>query len=115
VLQQALQKVNGNAEDTAGFLKALYATDVQTATGQESLEPSIHDIMRSYYIAKIVKKGSGYGSELLQTYNKVSDFWDRKPDDLKAFPYGKLKDKWVGMTKEQLAGQHGVTEAAPSS
>lgn len=115
ILTQALQKVNGNAEDTPNFLKALYAVDAQTPTGEVSLEPTIHDITRSIYIAKIAKKGNGYGEDLLQTYNKVSDFWDRKPDDLRAFPYGKLKDKWVGMTKDQLAAQHGVTEGAPSS
>jgi branched-chain amino acid transport system substrate-binding protein len=110
ILRAALEKINGNAEDTQAFLKALYATDVLTATGQVKLEPTTHDVVRSYYIARIAKKGNNYGYDLLTEYKEVSQFWDRKPDDLKAFPYGKLKDKWVGMTKDQLAQQHGLTE-----
>lgn len=115
ILTQALQKVNGNGEDTPNFLKALYATDVQTPTGEVKLEPSIHDIDRPLYIAKIVKQGDGVSSQLLQTYNNVSDFWDRKPDDLRAFQYGKFKDHWVGMTKDKLASIHGLTETPPAS
>ena len=115
ILTQALQKVNGNGEDTASFLKALYATNVETPTGNVKLDPSIHDIVRPIYIAKIVKQGNGVRSELLTTYNNVSDFWDRKPDDLRAFEYGKMKDKWVGMTKDKLASLHGLTETPPAS
>jgi len=45
----------------------------------------------------------GYGQKVLDTIQGSSRAWDRGPEDLAKFPFGKLKGKWVGMTKEQLA------------
>jgi len=116
ILEGALGKVGGKAEDTQPFLQAVYGVDVKTAAGEVKLDPDTHDIVRSYYITKVAKRsGGGYGYDVLATYNNVSQFWDRKPDDLKAFPYGKLKDQWTTMTKDKLASIHGLTQPVPSS
>jgi hypothetical protein len=42
------------------------------------------------------------GLKLLQTYNDVGKYWDRTPEGLAKFPFGKMKNKWVGMTNEKL-------------
>ncbi len=112
ILESALQKAGGKVEDNPSFLQAVYSVDVQTAGGEIKLDPSSHDVVRSYYITKVAKRSNGtYGYDVMATYNNVSQFWDRKPDDLRAFPYGKLKDQWTSMTKDKLASIHGLTQA----
>jgi len=116
ILEPAFQKVNGNIENGQAFLNALYGTDAQTAMGEIKLDPSTHDVVRDYYITKIAKRSNGrYGYDVVDTYHNVSQFWDRTPADLKAFPYGKEKGKWVGMTKDQLTQLHGITTTPAAS
>ena len=108
VLEAALKQVNGNIEDTQKFLNAVYATNFDSAMGPMRLDEN-HDIVRNVYAYRVVKQGSGMGQELLQTYKDVSDSWDRTRAQVDQFPAGKLKDQWVGMTKEKLKGVAGCT------
>ena len=39
---------------------------------------------------------------MITAYKGVSAFWDRTEDQLKSFPYGQMKGKWVGMTKDKV-------------
>jgi len=54
------------------------------------------------YVYQIVKDGAGFGQKLLTTYEAVSRNWDRSPAEIDKFPFGKMKNKWVGMTKDKL-------------
>ncbi|HEX6510697.1 MAG TPA: ABC transporter substrate-binding protein, partial [Chloroflexota bacterium] len=101
ILEAALKKVNGNIEDTQAFMNAIYQTSFDSAMGPIKLDDT-HDVVRNIYIYRVVKQGSTYGQELVQTYQDVSDTWDRTQQQVDQFPAGQLKDKWVGMTKEKL-------------
>ncbi len=101
VLAAALTKVNGRIEDKDGFLKALYTTDLRTPKGPVKLDQD-HDVIENAYLWRIDMKGNAPVHTLLKTYPDVSRGWGRTPEELARFPYGKLKDKWVGMTKDRL-------------
>jgi branched-chain amino acid transport system substrate-binding protein len=101
VLVAAIKNVNGNLTDKQKFLQALYDTNVQTPRGPIKLDQD-HDVIANAYVWQVEKSGQGYSQKLLKTYDSLSRGWDRTADELAKFPYGKLKDKWVGMTKPQL-------------
>jgi len=101
ILQAALEKVNGNIENTDSFLQALYALDVKVPKGEVKLDPG-HDIAQNYYVYKIVKDGNNYTQQVVDTYKDVSQYYDIKADEMRRFPFGQLKGKWVGMTKDKL-------------
>jgi branched-chain amino acid transport system substrate-binding protein len=101
ILQAALEKVNGGIENTDAFLQALYATDMTIPKGPVKLD-SNHDVVENIYIYQIEKQGDRYGQKLLDTYTGVSSAWDRSPEEVSTFPFGKLSGQWVGMTKEKL-------------
>jgi len=104
VLEAALNKVNGNIEQTQQFLEALYATDLEIAKGSVKLD-KYHDTIENGYVYEMVKQegGVGVGQKLLQTYPNLTQFGDLSEEQARAFPWGKLKGQWVGMTKEKLA------------
>ena len=105
VLEAALKKVNGNIEQTPQFLEALYATDTDTAKGTIKLD-KYHDVIENNYIYELVKQEgavTGVGQKLLQTYPNLTQFGDLPEEQARAFPWGKLKGQWVGMTKDKLA------------
>ena len=101
VLEAALKKVNGNVEDQQPFLQALYATNVDTARGPIKLD-KYHDVVQDIKFYGIEKQGDSYGQKMITAYKGISAFWDRTEDQLKSFPYGQMKGKWVGMTKDKL-------------
>jgi len=101
VLAAAVKKVNGDLSDKQKFLQALYDTNVQTPRGPIKLDQD-HDVISNAYVWQIDKGADGYAQKLLKTYDSLARNWDRTPQELEKFPYGKLKDKWVGMTKAQL-------------
>jgi branched-chain amino acid transport system substrate-binding protein len=102
IVQAALDKVKGNVENTDAFLQALYDTNMTIPKGPVKLD-SNHDVIENIYMYEIVKAGDRYDQKLLDTYKDVSSAWDRSPDEIAHFPFGKVSGKWVGMTKEQLA------------
>ena len=101
VLEAALKKVNGNIEDQQAFLQALYGTDVDTARGPLKLD-KYHDVIQDIKFYGIEKQGDSYGQKMITAYKGVSAFWDRTEQQLKSFPYGQMKGKWVGMTKDKV-------------
>jgi branched-chain amino acid transport system substrate-binding protein len=106
VLVSALQKVKGDlsiADKQKAFLEALYQTDVMTPRGPIKLDAN-HDIMQNMYIYEVVQNPSGPVpvTKVIATYPGVSQHWDRSPQQLSSFAYGKLKGTWVGQTKEKL-------------
>jgi branched-chain amino acid transport system substrate-binding protein len=101
VIAAAIQKVNGNVEDTQAFLNALYGVDALTPRGEIKLDSS-HDVVNNLFLYKLNKNDTGYMQEVLQAYPNVSTNWDMSPAEIAKFPLGKLKGKWVGMTKDQL-------------
>jgi len=100
-LEAALKKVNGQIEQKQPFLDALHATDTDTAKGPIKLD-KYHDVVQNMYVYQIVKQGNEFGHKLLQTYPAVTQFWDRDPGEVLRSQFGKLKGKWVGMTKDKL-------------
>ncbi len=101
VLAAALGKVGGRIEDKQGFLQALYATDIATPKGQVKLDQD-HDIVENAYVWRVTREGDKIGTKLLETYTGVSRAWNRTPEELAKLPYGQMKGKWVGMTKDKL-------------
>jgi branched-chain amino acid transport system substrate-binding protein len=101
ILEKALKQVSGNVNDTQGFMNAVYGTSFDSAMGPIKLDDT-HDVVRNIYVYRVVKQGSSYGQELVQTFPNVSDTWDRTQQQVDQFPAGQLKDKWVGMTAEKL-------------
>jgi branched-chain amino acid transport system substrate-binding protein len=99
IIAAAIQKVNGNVQDRPGLLNALYATNVDTPRGPVTFD-QFHDIVSSVYIYQIVKTGNDYGQKLLQTIPNAGQLSDYTVEELKAANFGKLKGKWVGMTKD---------------
>ncbi|MDE3074296.1 MAG: ABC transporter substrate-binding protein [Chloroflexota bacterium] len=100
-LAEAIRKVNGQVERKADFLQALYALNAVTARGPIRLDGN-HDIVQNVYVFEVTRNGGAIGPRLLHTYANVSPGWDRQAQELAHFPFGHLKGKWVGMTKEQL-------------
>jgi branched-chain amino acid transport system substrate-binding protein len=101
VLEAALKKINGNIENKQAFLNALYETNLDTARGPIKLD-QFHDVIQDMKIFTVEKQGSGIAQKMLETYKGVGQFWDRSEDQLRKFEFGKMKGKWVGMTKDQL-------------
>ena len=101
ILESALNTVKGNVEDTQAFLNALYGINVKTAKGPMKLDAD-HDIVENLYVYQMEKQAGRYDQKLLDTYTGVSKSWIRSPDELAHFPFGKLKGKLVGMTKDQV-------------
>ncbi len=102
VIQSALEKVGGKIEDQEGFLKALSATNIETAKGPVKFDQN-RDVVENIYIYQIVKEGGDYTHKILKTYKDVQQFWDQPPEVVRKFPFGQMKNKWTGMTKDQIA------------
>jgi len=104
IIVNALTQVGGAVENKQRFLQALSQTNVTTVKGPFKFDQN-HDPTENSYIYQIVKTGSGanVSRKMLQTYTGVSNYWDRTANELKTFPFGKMKGKWVGMTADQLA------------
>jgi len=101
VILAALQKINGNVEDKQALLNALYATDVETIKGPIKLDQD-HDVIENNYLSQVTKQADSYPLKLIETSQLLSKY-DLPPDVLQKFPFGQMKGKWVGMTKDKLA------------
>ncbi|MFI5268049.1 MAG: ABC transporter substrate-binding protein [Chloroflexota bacterium] len=97
----AVQKVNGNIEDKQAFLNALYATDIDSPRGHLKLDDR-HDIIEANFMYQIVSGSNGPAEKMLKTYENVSQFWDRTPEQMLKLAPGSKKGTWVGMTKAKM-------------
>lgn len=99
IITAAIEKVNGNVEDKAAFLKALRGSTFETVKGPVKLDAD-NDVVQNVYVYQVVKSGSTYDKKLIQTYQAIGRTWDRTPKEL-ALPFGTMKGKWTNMTKDQ--------------
>jgi branched-chain amino acid transport system substrate-binding protein len=100
ILEAALQKVNGDIENTPAFLEALYRTNVQTAKGLIKLDAN-HDVIETGYVFQIVKSGDGYAQKFIDAFDDIGQYGSAS--EAHGAKFGTLKGKWVGMTQEKLA------------
>jgi branched-chain amino acid transport system substrate-binding protein len=101
IVDAAIKKLNGDVSDKAKLAEILRQTNVDTAKGPVKLDQD-SDLVSNNYVYQVVKQGSGVGYKLLDTYKDIGRGWDRTPDELAKFPFGKMKGKWTGMTKAKL-------------
>jgi len=99
-LDTALKQVNGDVSDTQKFLNALYAAQPETPKGVVKLD-QYHDTVANIFIYQFEKSGNSLIEKPIQTYN-IGQFWDRTLEQTMKFPFGQMKGKWVGMTKDKL-------------
>ena len=59
-------------------------------------------MVQNTYIYQIVNDNGNYTQKLLKTYENIGGDWDWTPDTLAKFPWGQMRNKWVGMTKDKL-------------
>jgi branched-chain amino acid transport system substrate-binding protein len=101
----AIKAANGNLEDLSpngAFVKALSTTQYDGARGPMKLDAD-RDSVQNAYIQTVVKKGSDYVFQTIETYQNVGKDWDRSRQEILKFPFGTLAGKWPTMTKDQLA------------
>lgn len=106
VLVAALEKVKGNLDGDANkkaFLKAINQTNVMTPRGPIKLDAH-HDVVQTVYVYEVVPGASGSvpTTKVIKSYPNVSQYWDRTPEQLKKFSFGKLKGTWVGQTQDKM-------------
>jgi branched-chain amino acid transport system substrate-binding protein len=101
VLQAALTKINGQIENKDAFINALRTLEIDTVHGPTKLDETGSAYISNYFM-EMVKGPTGPVEKLLETYEYLSLYWMRTPEQLKNFPYTTFKGKWVGMTKEKL-------------
>jgi branched-chain amino acid transport system substrate-binding protein len=101
IIAAAIDKVHGDLSNKQAFLDALYATSVDTPRGPVKFD-QYHDIVSSVYMYQNVKNGSDFGQKLQDTVTNVGQTSDYSIETLKAANFGKLKGKWVGITKDQV-------------
>lgn len=69
----ATKKLNGNLTDKKAVRQAMLDTDINSPRGYFKIDPKTGNVIQNIYITKVVKRGEGYGHEVLQTYEKVQD------------------------------------------
>ena len=87
---KAIEKVNGNVEDKAAFMKALWSVKLDSSPhGPLSLD-NYGCPVQNVYVRKVEKKGDKYQNSVIYTYEGVSQFWKYDPEKyLKEPPYSK--------------------------
>ncbi|HLG72732.1 MAG TPA: ABC transporter substrate-binding protein [Chloroflexota bacterium] len=102
ILAAAMDKANGQIENVDQFMQALYGVQIDTAKGPVKLDAN-HDIVQTVWVYGHEKSGDTVQRKLLASYPNVSDTWIRTPEEVATYPkWESFKDKWVGMTKDQL-------------
>jgi hypothetical protein len=101
IIVDALKRVNGDVDDKPKFVDALFATDLETIKGQVRVDRQRNTAIQSSYLFQVDQSGDPLKSKLLQTLTGATIPLP-SVDELTKFPYGKLKGKWVGMTKQGL-------------
>lgn len=101
IVEAAIKSVNGNVEDKEKLAAALRKTNVDTAKSPVKLDQD-NDLVSNNYVYQIVKQENVVGQKLIDTYKDVGRGWDRSPDELAKFPWGHMKGKWTGVTKDKL-------------
>lgn len=69
----AAKKLNGDLSDKKSVRQAMLDADIDSPRGYFRIDPATGNVIQNIYITKVVKRGDGYGHEILQTYEKVQD------------------------------------------
>ncbi len=101
IIVEAIKKLNGNLDDKLKFVDTLFATDMETIKGPMKVDKTRNTALQNIYIFEVDKSGDAAKSRVLQTIQGTTTPLP-SVDELSKFPYGKLKGKWVGMTKQGL-------------
>ncbi len=101
IVVDAIKKVGGRVDDKLKLVDALFATDMETIKGPVKVDRARNVAIQNSYLFEVDKSGDPLKSRLLQTITGASVALP-PVDELTKFPYGKLKGKWVGMTKQQI-------------
>jgi len=79
VLDATLQKLKGNIEDKAAFMKTVRSIKVDTCRGPVQFD-QYGNVVGNIYIRKVVRKLGRLVNEVIHTYPNVSQFWTYKPE-----------------------------------
>ncbi|MGH6625588.1 MAG: ABC transporter substrate-binding protein [Burkholderiaceae bacterium] len=69
----AVKKLNGNLSDKKAVRQAMLDAEIDSPRGYFKIDPQTGNVIQNIYITKVVKRGNGYGHEILRTYEKVQD------------------------------------------
>lgn len=69
----ATKKLNGKLTDKKAVRQAMLDADINSPRGYFKIDPATGNVIQNIYITKVVKRGEGYGHDILQTYEKVQD------------------------------------------
>ncbi|HEX6512283.1 MAG TPA: ABC transporter substrate-binding protein [Chloroflexota bacterium] len=104
IVAEALKKLGGRVDDKQKLVDTLFATDMETIKGPLKIDRTRNVAIQNSYLFEVVKSSdNSIQQRLLQTIEGASTPLPAV-DELTKFPYGKLKGKWVGMTKPGIAG-----------
>jgi branched-chain amino acid transport system substrate-binding protein len=73
LIVEVTRKLNGNLTDKQAVRKAMLDADINSPRGYFKIDPATGNVIQNIYITKVVKRGAGYGHEVLQTFEKVQD------------------------------------------
>ena len=81
VLEAALQKIDGKADDKQALMAALRGIKVSdTCRGPVSFD-KFGNVIGNVYIRKVEKKGPKLVNTVIKTYENVSQFWTYNPEE----------------------------------
>ncbi len=85
-LDLALQKVKGNIEDKAAFMKALRSLDIKDSFRGPMRIDEYGNPVLTVYIRKVERKEGKLQNTVIQTYPNVSQFWKYDPKEFLSAP-----------------------------
>lgn len=85
-LDLALQKIKGNIEDKAAFMKALRSLDVKDSFRGPMRIDEYGNPVLTVYIRKVEKKNGKLQNTVIQSYPDVSQFWKYNPKEFLSAP-----------------------------
>jgi len=85
VLDATLQKIKGNVEDKAGFMKAVRSGTFDTCRGPVRFD-QYGNVVGNIYIRKVERKDGRLVNSNVHTYKDVSQFWTYPPQEFLKHP-----------------------------
>lgn len=85
ILEAALNKIGGKADDREALMAALRKTNIQTARGEVRFD-SYGNVVGDIYIRKVERKDGRLVNSVIKTYPNVGQFWNYDPKAFLANP-----------------------------
>lgn len=70
---ETVKKLNGNLSDKKAVRQAMLDVEINSPRGYFKIDPKTGNVIQNIYITKVVKRGNGYGHDIVKTYEKVQD------------------------------------------